>query len=428
MKPTNCLPELQARGLVSRMTDELGLAKRMAEQDVKPYCGFDPTANSLHVGSLVPLLLLQRLQRSGHSPIALVGGATGMIGDPSGKSAERKLASRDDVQACADSLRRQIERFLAFDGPCAARMVDNHDWFGPMGMLDFLRDVGKLVTVNTLLGRDAVKTRIDRPEAGISFTEFSYGLLQGYDFAQLNRTLGCSLQVGGSDQWGNIVLGLDITRKLTTNEVYGLTTPLVTKADGGKFGKSEAGNVWLSANKTSPYAFYQFWLNAADADVRTFLSYFTYLPLRDIEDLLDADRQNPGRPQAQRVLAEQVTQLVHGALAVQSAQRISAALFTRELDALTEGDFAQLAQDGLTTVRLLAGESTTLTDLLVRCGLTASKSQGKQLLQQGAIAVNGVATRDDDVLDPSRARFCRYQLLQRGPRTHALVEWQEVGR
>ncbi len=422
MKSTNCLPELQARGLVSGVTDQHGLGSRMAEHDIRPYCGFDPTADSLHVGSLVPLLLLQRLQRSGHSPIALVGGATGMIGDPSGKSTERKLATREAVQSCADGLRRQIEPFLDFEGPCAARMVNNHDWFGPMGVLDFLRDVAKLVTVNTLLGRDAVKSRLERPEAGISFTEFSYGLLQGYDFAHLNRQYGCELQVGGSDQWGNIVLGLDITRRINATDVFGLTTPLVTKADGGKFGKSEAGNVWLSPEKTSPYAFFQFWLGTADADVKRFLSLFTYLSVADIEDLVLADRNAAGRPRAQVVLAEQVTTLVHGKAAVVAARRISSALFGRGVAELQLGDLQQLAQDGLPTVRLPRGEAA-LSALLVSSGLAESRSQARQLLHQGGVTVNGQPADLDDIAREQHLLFDQYTLLQRGAKRHALVEW-----
>lgn len=422
MNPINCLPDFSARGLISQVTNFPTLAERMATQSVKPYGGFDPTAPSLHVGSLMQLKLLQRFQQHGHPPIVLVGGATGMIGDPSGKTAERKLIGVDTVHQWAESLHRQIEPFLDFSGQAAARMVNNHDWFVDMGVLEFLRDVAKLVTVNTMLGRDAVKLRLDRPEVGMSVTEFAYPLLQGYDFACLNRHFGCDLQIGGSDQWGNIVMGLEMTRKLNGTAVYGLTTPLVTKADGTKFGKSEAGNVWLNPGMTSPYAFFQFWLNTADADVQTYLNYFTDLSVRDICDLVEADRSSGIKPQAQRVLAELVTTLVHGRDAVLSSQRISNGLFGRGVHELREGDLAQLALDGLPATTA-PREDSSLPALLVNTGLVESRTQARTLLRQQAVLVNGQAISADEEVQEGQRLFGKYTLLQRGHKRHALVVW-----
>lgn len=420
------IADLQERQLLAQATDLPGLSARMAQGQCSAYIGFDPTADSLHVGSLVPLLALRRWQMAGHRPIALVGGATGLIGDPSGKTAERQLNSGDVVEMWTQRLRAQIEPFLDFSGSSAAQMVNNHDWFGGMGALQFLRDVGKLVSVNTLMGREAVRQRLGRDGVGISFTEFSYGLLQAYDFAHLHRHHGCCLQMGGSDQWGNITLGLDMVRRLHGGEAFGLTLPLIAKSDGSKFGKSEGGNVWLSANKTSPYAFYQFWLNTADEDVERFLNFYTFMKPCDAIEVVHADREGGGKPQAQRMLADLVTGLVHGQDALRSAQRITQALFSRDLSALGESDFAQLAMDGLPTTTL-TGEpyptSKTLTDLLVDTALADSKTQARALLRQQAICVNGQAGDEALGLGGVHRLHGRYTLLQRGAKRHALVVW-----
>lgn len=423
---TPFIADLQDRKLLAQATNLIGLSARMEHGPCSAYIGFDPSADSLHVGSLVPLLALRRWQVAGHRPIALVGGATGLIGDPSGKTAERLLNTGDVVEMWTQRLRAQIEPFLEFSGGNSAQMVNNHDWFSGMGTLQFLRDVGKLVSVNTLMGREAVRQRLDREGVGISYTEFSYGLLQAYDFAHLYRHHGCLLQMGGSDQWGNITLGLDMVRRLHGGEAFGLTLPLVTKSDGSKFGKSEGGNIWLSANKTSPYAFYQFWLNTADEDVERFLNFYTFMNPRDAFEVVQADREGGGKPKAQGMLADLVTGMVHGQDALRSAQRITQALFSRDLSALGEGDFAQLAMDGLPTTTLTAETDTatgSLTDLLVGAGLADSKTQARSLLRQQAITVNGLAAEDAQSLSGAHRLHGRYTLLQRGAKRHALVVW-----
>ena len=423
---TPFLADLQDRQLVAQATDLRGLSAKMEQEKCATYIGFDPTADSLHVGSLVPLLALRRWQLAGHRPIALVGGATGLIGDPSGKTAERQLNSGDVVEMWTQRLRSQIEPFLDFTGSNAAQMVNNHDWFSGMGALEFLRDVGKLVSVNTLMGRDAVRHRLEREGVGISYTEFSYGLLQAYDFAHLHQHHGCCLQMGGSDQWGNITLGMDMVRRLHGGEAFGLTLPLVTKSDGSKFGKSEGGNVWLSASKTSPYAFYQFWLNTTDEDVERFLNFYTFMNPREAFEVVQADREGGGKPRAQRMLAELVTGMVHGQEALNSAQRITQALFSRDVSGLKASDFAQLAMDGLPTIRMQAhggALGNALTDLLVGAGLAESKTQARALLKQQAVTVNGQAADDGLQLGGAERLHGRYTLLQRGAKRHALVVW-----
>lgn len=420
------IADLQDRQLLAQATDLSGLSARMAQGPCSAYIGFDPTADSLHVGSLVPLLALRRWQVAGHIPIALVGGATGLIGDPSGKTAERQLNTGDVVEMWTQRLRTQIEPFLDFSGVNAAQMTNNHDWFGGMGALQFLRDVGKLVSVNTLMGREAVRQRLDREGVGISYTEFSYGLLQAYDFAHLYHNHGCCLQMGGSDQWGNITLGLDMVRRLHGGEAFGLTLPLVTKSDGSKFGKSEGGNIWLSANKTSPYAFYQFWLNTADEDVERFLNFYTFMNPNDAFAVVQADREGSGKPRAQGMLADLVTGLVHGQDALRSAQRITQALFNRDVSGLCEADFDQLAMDGLPATPVAQetdGIAAPLVDLLVRSGLAESKTQARSLLRQQAVTVNGQAAEEIVNLGSAHRLHGRYTLLQRGAKRHALLVW-----
>ena len=286
MASSNLIKQLQERGLVAQVTDEEALAERLAQGPIALYCGFDPTADSLHLGHLVPLLCLKRFQQAGHKPVALVGGATGLIGDPSFKAAERKLNTEDTVQEWVDKIRKQVAPFLDFDcGDNSAIAANNYDWFGSMNVLTFLRDIGKHFSVNQMINKEAVKQRLNRDDQGISFTEFSYNLLQGYDFACLNKLHGVALQIGGSDQWGNITSGIDLTRRLHQNQVFGLTVPLITKADGTKFGKTEGGAVWLDPKKTSPYKFYQFWINTADADVYRFLKFFTFMDIAEIKAL-----------------------------------------------------------------------------------------------------------------------------------------------
>ena len=324
------LKDLQARQLIAQTTAVEELDAHLSEQPRVLYCGFDPTADSLHLGHLVPLLVLKRFQQFGHKPVALVGGATGLIGDPSFKAAERQLNTPDVVAGWVDRIKAQVSQFIDFDcGENSAVVANNLDWAGDMNVLDFLREVGKHFSVNAMINKESVQQRINREGSGISFTEFSYALLQGMDFAELNRRYDCTLQIGGSDQWGNIVGGIDLARRQNQARTFGLTVPLITKADGTKFGKTEGGAVWLDPKKTSQYAFYQFWMNTADADVYRFLQFFTFLPVEEIEAIKKADEEREGRPQAQQVLAREATRLVHGEEGLAAAERITAALVLR---------------------------------------------------------------------------------------------------
>ncbi|MDM5132280.1 tyrosine--tRNA ligase [Aeromonas piscicola] len=414
------LDELTERGLVAQNSDPAALASHLATPRTV-YCGFDPTAGSLHIGHLVPLLMLRRFQLAGHTPVALVGGATGLIGDPSFKATERSLNSSDTVQGWVASLSAQIRALLPADeGLSAPQLVNNGDWMGQMSALDFLRDIGKHFSVNAMLARESVRQRLARPDQGISFTEFSYALLQSYDFAVLHQRLGCTLQIGGNDQWGNITSGMDLTRRLHQAQVHGMTLPLITKADGTKFGKTEGGAVWLDPALTSPYAFYQFWLGTADEDVYRFLRYYSFMSLSEIDALEAEDAKRQGRKQAQQVLANELTELVHGKAALAAVQRISELLFSGDVARLGESDLAQLAQDGMpsSTVR---GE-TDLVSLLVICGLANSKRIARELLAAGAISLNGVIKLDEQLVAEDRL-FDRYLLLRRGKKQYQLVAW-----
>ena len=416
--------DLHDRGLIAQTTDAKALDELLARESVTLYCGFDPTADSLHIGSLVPLLVLKRFQLAGHKPIALVGGATGMIGDPSFKATERKLNTPEIIAGWVDKIRNQLTPFLSFEGDNAAIMANNYDWFGGMGALEFLRDIGKHFSVNAMIKKEAVQQRINRDEQGISYTEFSYSLLQGYDFAELNKRHGCQLQVGGSDQWGNITAGTDLTRRLNQKQVYGLTLPLVAKADGTKFGKTESGTVWLDAKKTSPYAFYQFWLNTADADVYNFLNYFTFLSPQNIAAIEAADKASGQKPEAQRILAEQATELVHGKAALEAAQRISQSLFSGSLDALTESDLEQLAQDGMPGVQMEKSVSG-LIDALVAANLAKSKSEARTFIQSGSVSINGhKAEALDHTFADGERLFGRFTLLKRGKKNYGMISWR----
>ncbi|MCF5863171.1 tyrosine--tRNA ligase [Aeromonas veronii] len=415
------LDELTERGLVAQNSDPVALADHLATPRTV-YCGFDPTAGSLHIGHLVPLLMLRRFQLAGHTPVALVGGATGLIGDPSFKATERSLNSADTVQGWVASLSAQIRALLPADeGLSAPQLVNNGDWMGQMSALDFLRDIGKHFSVNAMLARESVRQRLARPDQGISFTEFSYALLQSYDFAVLHQRLGCTLQIGGNDQWGNITSGMDLTRRLHQAQVHGMTLPLITKADGTKFGKTEGGAVWLDPALTSPYAFYQFWLGTADEDVYRFLRYYSFMSLSEIDVLEAEDAKRQGRKQAQQVLADELTELVHGKAALAAVQRISELLFSGDVARLGESDLAQLAQDGMPS-STVSGE-TDLVSLLVSCGLANSRRIARELLAAGAISLNGVLKQDDQLSATDRL-FGRYLLLRRGKKQYHLVEWQ----
>ncbi|MFA7821430.1 tyrosine--tRNA ligase [Aeromonas dhakensis] len=410
--------DLTERGLVAQNSDPVALASHLASPRTV-YCGFDPTAGSLHIGHLVPLLMLRRFQLAGHTPVALVGGATGLIGDPSFKASERSLNSAETVQGWVASLSAQIKALLpASEGLAAPLLVNNADWMGQMSALDFLRDIGKHFSVNAMLARESVRQRLARPDQGISFTEFSYTLLQSQDFAVLNQRLGCTLQIGGNDQWGNITSGMDLTRRLNQAQVYGMTLPLITKADGTKFGKTEGGAIWLDPALTSPYAFYQFWLGTADEDVYRFLRYYSFMPLAGIEALEAEDATRQGRKLAQQVLADELTELVHGKGALAAARRISELLFSGDVARLGESDLAQLAQDGLPSSRI-EGE-TDLVTLLVECDLANSRRIARELLAAGAVSLNGAIRQDGPVTDGDWL-FGRYLLLRRGKKQYHLV-------
>ena len=418
------LQDLHDRGLIAQLTDAETLDQLLIKETVTLYCGFDPTADSLHLGHLVPVLILKRFQEAGHKPIALVGGATGMIGDPSFKATERKLNTPDVIASWVGKIRGQVEPFLSFDGVNAALMANNYDWFSGMNCLEFMRDIGKHFSVNAMIKKESVQQRLVREDQGISYTEFSYSLLQGYDFAELYKRHGCVLQVGGSDQWGNITAGTDLTRRLHQTQAYGMTVPLITKADGTKFGKTESGAVWLDPKKTSPYAFYQFWLNTADADVYKFLKFFTFLPVSRIAEIEAADKASGTKPEAQRILAEEATRLVHGEVALMAARRITESLFSGELENLTENDLEQLAQDGMPSVTLDAANGS-LIDALAAAGLAKSKSEARTFIQGGSVAINGAkATALDHQITGDERLFGRFTLLRRGKKQYAMIRWQ----
>ena len=414
------LDELRWRGLLSQCTDEEALRKDLMSAPLVHYAGFDPTAPSLHIGNLVQILVLRRLQQAGHPSIALVGGATGLIGDPK-PNAERVLNDRDVVAGWVDRIRAQIEPFLDFDGPAAARMVNNLDWTAPMSAVDFLRDIGRHFRVNRMIAKEAVSARLNS-ESGISYTEFSYQILQGMDFLELHRRFGCRLQIGGSDQWGNLTAGTELVHKVAQTSVHALATPLITKADGTKFGKTEGRAVWLSAEHTSPYAFYQFWINAEDAKIVDYLKVFTFRGQEEIAELAEAVSSRPAAREAQRALATDVTTLVHGADAARRVTEASQALFGRgelgSLDPATLGD--ALAEVPTAT---LPRQDHQLIDLLVATGLAATRSAARRTLAEGGAYVNNVkAVGESATAGVADLLHDRWLVLRRGRRALAAVE------
>jgi len=415
------LDDLEYRGLIHQVTDREGLAKKLNDGSVTLYSGFDPTADSLHIGHLLPVLLLRRFQLAGHNSIALVGGGTGLIGDPSGRSTERSLNTSDTVALWTESLKGQLSRFLDFETSAnPARLVSNYDWLAPLDVITFLRDVGKHFTVNYMLAKDSVDSRLAN---GISFTEFSYMILQSYDFYELNRSHGCSLQIGGSDQWGNITAGLDLIGKMGGSGAFGLTMPLVTKSDGKKFGKSESGAVWLDRNKTGAYAFYQFWINTDDNDVVKFLKYFTFLSREQIAALEAELAASPEKRAAQRELAREVTRLVHGQEAVDSAENITQALFSGDVAQLSEAELVEALQDMPSAVVDEAAESG-LIDLLVAAGAAPSRRQAKQDIESGAVSVNGQKqTAIDAAITAEHGLHGKYVVLRRGKKNYYLIRF-----
>ena len=422
----NIYDELQWRGLVNDCTDPVELAKRLQSAPLTLYCGFDPTAESLHVGSLVPLLVLRRFQLAGHHPIAVAGGATGSIGDPSGKAAERQLLTREVLEANIAGIRPQLARWLDFDAKTnPARLVDNADWTRPMSYLDFLREIGKHFSVNMMVAKESVRARMEDRETGISYTEFSYMLLQAFDFYHLCKEFSCELQIGGSDQWGNITGGIDLCRKKLGRHVFGLTQPLITKADGTKFGKTEAGTIWLDSKRTSVYRFYQFWINSDDRDVIRYLKYFTFLTRGEIEALEASHVANPGAREAHRALARAMTDLVHGASATQEAVRASEILFGGGVEGIAESTFDEIVGEvpsrDLEKARL-EDPGVPLIELLVHAQLSPSKGQARKDVEGGGIYLN-----NNRIMEPQRTvsssdlLFGKHLLLRKGKRNYTVV-------
>jgi tyrosyl-tRNA synthetase len=421
------LDDLKARGLIFQIAGEDDLPDWLEGGSRTLYCGFDPTADSLHIGSLVPLLMLRRFQLAGHRPLALVGGATGLVGDPSFKAQERQLNTPDIVSGWVEKIRTQVSRFIDFDmGDASAKVVNNLDWTEELDVLTFLRDVGKHFSINAMIQKESVKQRIEREGSGISFTEFTYMILQSYDFAELNRRYDCGLQLGGSDQWGNITGGIDLTRRLHGKQVFGLTMPLITRSDGAKFGKTEEGTVWLDAARTSPYAFYQFWLGTADADVYRFLRYFTFIDVQQI------DQWESQGERCQKILADEVTRLVHGEEATLAAQRITAVLFGGSQGSeaeLTESDLEQLKQDGMPASDLSPEDfEKPLTTILTDAGMAKAGREVKDALGRNAVLINGQAKGVADMMAAAEcfaresALFGRFFLVRLGKKKHHLFE------
>ncbi|MFI8455678.1 tyrosine--tRNA ligase [Kitasatospora sp. NPDC085464] len=421
---TDIVDELRWRGLIALSTDEDALRKAFADGPVTFYCGFDPTAPSLHLGNLVQILTMRRIQQAGNLPLGLVGGATGLIGDPK-PTAERVLNDPETVAGWVERLRGQISRFLDFEGPYAARMVNNLDWTSGMSAISLLRDVGKYFRVNNMIAKEAVARRLNS-DAGISYTEFSYQILQGMDYLELNRRYGCSLQTGGSDQWGNLTAGTDLIRKADGKSVHALATPLIVKADGTKFGKTESGTVWLDPELTTPYAFYQFWLNADDRDVSNFLRIFSFRSKEEIEELERETGERPAARLAQRALAEELTTLVHGAEQYERAVAASKALFG-------QGDLADLEAPTLAAAlaevpKAEVSELQPVVDLLVAVGLAPSRSAARRTIKEGGAYLNNVKVTDEEAV-PTEADLLhgRWLVLRRGKRNLAAAELVSAG-
>ncbi len=416
--------EFEWRGLVYDATE--GLRGLVTREKLTTYIGFDPTAPSLHVGSLLPMVALARLQRFGHPPIAVMGGGTGMIGDPSGKATERALLTVEQVEKNITGIRGQLARFLDFDDTSTpARLVNNAEWLTKLSAIEFMRDVGKYFTVNYMLAKESVKRRSESDE-GISYTEFSYLLLQSYDFLVLHDRFSCTLQMGGSDQWGNITAGVDFIRRMRSAKAHGLVMPLITRATGTKFGKTESGAVWLDANLTSPFRFYQFWLNSEDNDVGRYLRYFTFLDRQVIEQLEDATRMSPESREAQRALAREVTRMVHGEGHVSRAERASSVLFGEDITSLAADDVLSVFDDvpsSTVGVEKLAGEGVAVVELLASSGLTSSKGEATRLIRGGGIYVNNRRITDERArLRRSDAIEGRLFVLRKGAKQNHLVK------
>ncbi|VFP83167.1 tyrosine--tRNA ligase [Candidatus Erwinia haradaeae] len=423
MSRKNLINTLRERGLVTQISNENTLEQILAQQKIVLYCGFDPTSNSLHVGHLIPLLCLKHFQNAGHKPIILVGGATGLIGDPSFKIGERKLNTKNTVDSWVASLSLQIVKFLDFQcSENSAIIINNYSWFYNMNIVHFLRHIGKNFSVNQMINKEIVKKRLQTTNQGLSFTEFAYNLLQAYDFAYLNANHHAILQIGGSDQWGNITSGIDLSRRLNKTQVFGMTLPLLTKYDGTKFGKTEGGTVWLDPQKTSPYQFYQFWMTTVDSDVYRFLKIFTFMSIDDIEALQKKDNSSNQAPSAQGILAALMTKLVHGEQGLTSARRITHSLFYGKITDLTEQDIKQLIQDGIHTITLKVGQD--LQQALVDTLLATSRSQARQLITAKSISINGhLQTGSKYIFDKIDHLFGQYTVLCRGKKNYRIISW-----
>ena len=419
------LEELQWRGLIADCTDTAELTKKIAAP-ITLYCGFDPTADSLHVGNLVPLLVLRRFQLLGHHPIAVAGGATGSIGDPSGKSQERQLLTKEVLDHNIASVKTQLARLLDFDTPQnPARLVDNASWTEGLSFLDFLRDIGKHFSVNQMVAKESVRARMEDRETGISYTEFSYMLLQAFDFMVLCRESNCELQIGGSDQWGNITAGIELTRKKLGRQVFGLTLPLITNADGSKFGKTVAGAIWLDPQRTSVYKFYQFWINTDDRDVIPYLKYFTFLALDEIESLARQQAENPGARAAHKALAKSVTDLLHGAAATAEAIRASEILFGGNLEGLSESTFNEIIGEVPTREvqrTKLDGAGIPLVELLIEAGFCPSKGQARKDIEGGGVNLNNVREASSTrAVTANDLLFGKHLLLRKGKKNYVVM-------
>ncbi|HDK9258770.1 TPA: tyrosine--tRNA ligase [Staphylococcus aureus] len=419
---TNVLIEdLKWRGLIYQQTDEQGIEDLLNKEQVTLYCGADPTADSLHIGHLLPFLTLRRFQEHGHRPIVLIGGGTGMIGDPSGKSEERVLQTEEQVDKNIEGISKQMHNIFEFGTDHGAVLVNNRDWLGQISLISFLRDYGKHVGVNYMLGKDSIQSRL---EHGISYTEFTYTILQAIDFGHLNRELNCKIQVGGSDQWGNITSGIELMRRMYgQTDAYGLTIPLVTKSDGKKFGKSESGAVWLDAEKTSPYEFYQFWINQSDEDVIKFLKYFTFLGKEEIDRLEQSKNEAPHLREAQKTLAEEVTKFIHGEDALNDAIRISQALFSGDLKSLS----AKELKDGFKDVPqvTLSNDTTNIVEVLIETGISPSKRQAREDVNNGAIYINGERQQEVNyALAPEDKIDGEFTIIRRGKKKYFMVNYQ----
>jgi tyrosyl-tRNA synthetase len=422
----NLIDELKWRGMIHDIMP--GTEEQLAKEMTSAYIGFDPTADSLHIGSLVPILLLVHLQKAGHKPIALVGGATGMVGDPSGKSEERNLLSEEQLQKNLEGVKNQLHKYLDFDATKknAAEMANNYDWFKDMGFINFLRDVGKHITVNYMMNKESVKKRIDS-ETGISYTEFAYQLMQGYDFYWLYTNKKCKLQMGGSDQWGNIITGTELIRRKAGGEAFAFTCPLITKADGGKFGKTEQGNIWLDANKTTPYQFYQFWLNASDADAEKWIKIFTFLGKDAIDQLLQQHKQDAGARVLQKALAKEVTVFIHGEDEYNKAVETTGKLFNNQsapAESLSVEDLEGM--EGVVKFDYVLDKVKNGIDIitfLAESGIFPSKGEARKMIQNGGVSINRKKVEDIQLtIDSSLLLHDRYVLVQKGKKNYYLVK------